>query len=75
MSPHGGDERVRTADPLRAKQVLSQLSYTPVSLLLITAAQPQNHTVLFPTPAASKPSIIDLESFATFPSLLSLERR
>ena len=31
MSPHlGGDERVRTADPLRAKQVLSQLSYTPV---------------------------------------------
>lgn len=25
----GGDERIRTADPLRAKQVLSQLSYTP----------------------------------------------
>ena len=42
MSPHlslrpasfqslgiGGDERVRTDDPLLAKQVLSQLSYTP----------------------------------------------
>ena len=24
-----GDERIRTADPLRAKQVLSQLSYAP----------------------------------------------
>ena len=28
LSP-GGDERNRTADPLLAKQVLSQLSYTP----------------------------------------------
>ena len=27
----GGDEEDRTPDPLRAKQVLSQLSYTPVS--------------------------------------------
>ncbi len=25
----GGDERIRTADPLLARQVLSQLSYTP----------------------------------------------
>ena len=29
--PPGGDEEVRTPDPLRARQVLSQLSYTPVS--------------------------------------------
>lgn len=28
-SEEDGDERVRTADPLRAKQVLSQLSYSP----------------------------------------------
>ena len=28
--PTGGDERVRTDDPLLAKQVLSQLSYTPM---------------------------------------------
>ena len=33
-SPHhltliGGGERIRTDDPLRARQVLSQLSYTP----------------------------------------------
>ena len=25
----GGDDRIRTGDPLRAKQVLSQLSYIP----------------------------------------------
>ena len=30
---HGGDERDRTDDPLLAKQVLSQLSYTPIFLL------------------------------------------
>ena len=29
----GGDERVRTDDPLLAKQVLSQLSYTPMSFI------------------------------------------
>ena len=27
---YGGDERDRTDDPLLAKQVLSQLSYTPI---------------------------------------------
>ena len=37
MGPHlwtsaalGGDKRDRTADPLLAKQVLSELSYTPI---------------------------------------------
>ena len=29
--PNGGDGRVRTDDPLLAKQVLSQLSYVPLS--------------------------------------------
>ena len=33
-SPFGGDERDRTADPLLARQVLSQLSYTPSWLLV-----------------------------------------
>ena len=28
----GGDEQNRTVDPLLARQVLSQLSYTPISL-------------------------------------------
>ena len=53
--PLGGDEEVRTPDPLRAKQVLSQLSYTPVqgsgchSRLFEAGASKLNNTVfLFP---------------------------
>ena len=34
LSPFGGDNRDRTDDPLLAKQVLSQLSYTPVAFFL-----------------------------------------
>ena len=30
MFPSSGDEEIRTLDPLLARQVLSQLSYTPV---------------------------------------------
>jgi hypothetical protein len=30
-APRGGDDRARTDDPLLAKQVLSQLSYIPLS--------------------------------------------
>ena len=30
LVPFGGDEEDRTPDPLRARQVLSQLSYTPI---------------------------------------------
>ena len=30
LHPNGGAERDRTADPLLAKQVLSQLSYSPI---------------------------------------------
>ena len=30
----GGDKEIRTLDPLRARQVLSQLSYTPKYQLL-----------------------------------------
>ena len=33
LSPFGGDEEDRTPDPLLAKQVLSQLSYTPKARL------------------------------------------
>ena len=29
----GGDKEIRTLDPLRARQVLSQLSYTPIYLI------------------------------------------
>ena len=31
LKVNGGDEEDRTPDPLRARQVLSQLSYTPMS--------------------------------------------
>ena len=30
QSADGGDEEIRTPDPLLARQVLSQLSYTPI---------------------------------------------
>ena len=30
LSSHGGDDGIRTHDPLLAGQVLSQLSYTPI---------------------------------------------
>jgi hypothetical protein len=39
----GGAERDRTADPLLAKQVLSQLSYSPNSLVPSAAAKPRQH--------------------------------
>ena len=37
----GGDEEDRTPDPLLAKQVLSQLSYTPITFRYL-----QNRTML-----------------------------
>ena len=41
----GGDEEIRTLDPLLAGQVLSQLSYTPVALLLQGSfTDPENRT-------------------------------
>ena len=33
LAPLGGDEGIRTPDPLLAGQVLSQLSYTPIKML------------------------------------------
>ena len=35
VSVPSGDEGIRTPDPLLARQVLSQLSYTPIGVLLI----------------------------------------
>ena len=37
---NGGDKRIRTADPLLAKQVLSQLSYTPIKLVGLSGLEP-----------------------------------
>ena len=39
-STPGGDEEDRTPDPLRARQVLSQLSYTPIFVGFRNAALP-----------------------------------
>ena len=47
MKFSGGDERNRTADPLLARQVLSQLSYTPTwRWLLAIGFQLLNHQTL-----------------------------
>ena len=37
----GGGERIRTDDPLRARQALSQLSYTPGSFLWLSSVGPK----------------------------------
>ncbi len=37
---NGGGERDRTDDPLRARQVLSQLSYTPIFRVEMTGKSP-----------------------------------
>ncbi len=39
---NGGDEETRTPDPLRARQVLSQLSYTPILKLIYDLSKPNS---------------------------------
>ena len=65
----GGDERDRTDDPLLAKQVLSQLSYTPIFSRYFSASSKPNNASQFKT---TGPLTLD---FATSLSLLSIERR
>ena len=44
---HGGDEEIRTLDPLLAGQVLSQLSYTPVASFSFSgSSDPENRTTI-----------------------------
>ena len=44
LSHVGGDEEIRTLDPLLAGQVLSQLSYTPIPprVLCFRVSHPEN---------------------------------
>ena len=35
---HSGDGEIRTLDPLLARQVLSQLSYTPILIVAATCS-------------------------------------
>ena len=60
----GGDKRIRTDDPLLAKQVLSQLSYTPVSfdpasIQLFSSYSPEGRALkikqLLDTPSSLEP--------------------
>ena len=84
-SGSGGDERDRTDDPLLAKQVLSQLSYTPIngsrSFGVHThALEPQklNNDIEFALSFAPSVSFrrADLEVRSAFPAdLVSIERR
>ena len=37
VQSHGGDDGIRTHDPLLAGQVLSQLSYTPIKWLVVSS--------------------------------------
>ena len=45
MSPFGGDEGIRTPDPLLAGQVLSQLSYTPIKAARTLKAEQHHYTL------------------------------
>ena len=70
----GGDEEARTPDPLRARQVLSQLSYTPVlndSVTIATGPSKLNNIdTLLVTPFSHRVAL-DERRVLTF----SLERR
>ena len=78
MSPYrGGDERVRTDDPLLAKQVLSQLSYTPVSfdpasIQLFSSYSPEGRALKIKQ--RLKQLFSELTGFQSF-DLVSIERR
>ena len=49
MSPFGGDEGIRTPDPLLAGQVLSQLSYTPIKAARTLKAEQQSQSYTLST--------------------------
>ena len=57
LAPYGGDEEIRTLDPLLAGQVLSQLSYTPGSFPGFT--DPENRTTKFKLQANSSCLFVD----------------
>ena len=44
---HGGDEEIRTPDPLLARQVLSQLSYAPMSGYALVSIIHSEESVIF----------------------------
>ena len=77
--PNGGDERVRTDDPLLAKQVLSQLSYTPIEQELraspLTPIEFLYRTSKIKQRSNELSVIPDLDSQRLFIFAVSIERR
>ena len=78
---YGGDERDRTDDPLLAKQVLSQLSYTPINGFKalwrsFSRLEPQklNNDYSF-DPRLHTFQYADLEVSVLFHTACSIERR
>ncbi len=61
--PPGGDDEVRTHDPLRARQVLSQLSYTPVSRIFFRPSKLNNIASLLPFTSHRPSSRLPLSFF------------
>ena len=47
LEKHGGDEEIRTPDPLLARQVLSQLSYAPMSGYALVSIIHSEESVIF----------------------------
>ena len=64
-TPFGGDEENRTPDPLLARQVLSQLSYTPMSSpqspLVPLPDESESFTRSLASPLHSKPALLGFE--------------
>src|SRR5216683_7906284 len=60
----GGDERIRTADPLLAKQVLSQLSYIPwgTQCVLLATPKPMSPSARGPQSAGGASDLESLKS-------------
>src|SRR5260370_35800896 len=58
----GGDERIRTADPLLAKQVLSQLSYIPwgTQCVLLATPKPMSPSARVPQSAGGASDLASL---------------
>ena len=57
MFPSSGDNEIRTRDPLLARQVLSQLSYTPMVIFTLfnnnSGSHLLSHTVSSAVPSAA----------------------
>ena len=55
----GGDDGIRTHDPLLAGQVLSQLSYTPIGFLSrISEPQEKRRTLILPSPSVRVSAVL-----------------